>query len=579
MKNLFPKKAKIFSLTLAGLLAFFSCKDSFLEIPAAGSLSDAQLRSKAGVEGLLVAAYGVMLGRGLGDFYAGSTNWVGGSVQGGEANKGTDAGDQAQANFVQRYELIASSNIPNFKWRGTYEGISRCNSVLRILLTPPADMTPDDVKRVSAEARFMRGHYYFELQKTFNKVPYVDEKTEKPETIPNSGTVWAQIEADLKFAADNLPETQAAAGRANKWAAVVYHGKALLYQKKYTEALAQFNSAIANGKTASGKKYALEAKFGDVFNVETENGGEHIFSIQGAVNTGTINNAMPDFVLNFTYTSAAVGCCGFFQPSIEAMNSFRTNATTGLPLLDGSYNDAANAVKSDQGIDSKNAFTPDAGPLDPRIDWTAGRRGIPYLDWGAHPGKDWIRDQPDAGPYSPKKFMISKAQYNTYTDGSSWTRGYTALNYPVLRHADLLLMAAECEIELATGDLTKAWGYINQIRTRAANTAGFVMNGTTPAANYVIRNYPGTGDRATARTAMRMERKLELSQEGHIFYDLVRWGIAADYLNRYLAFESKILTARFGGAKFTAGVNEYWPIPQVQIDLHPAGVLTQNPGY
>ena len=95
-------KSVILTLVLTVVVAVYSCKDSFLEIQPAGQLADSQLASQAGVEGLLVASYGVLLGRGLGDFYAGSTNWVGGSVQGGEANKGTDAGDQAQVNPVQR---------------------------------------------------------------------------------------------------------------------------------------------------------------------------------------------------------------------------------------------------------------------------------------------------------------------------------------------------------------------------------------------------------------------------------------------------------------------------------------------
>ena len=55
-------------------------------------------------------------------------------------------------------------------------------------------------------------------------------------------------------------------------------------------------------------------------------------------------------------------------------------------------------------------FTPDAGNLDPRLDWTVGRRGIPYLDWGAHPGKKWIRDQGNGGPYAPKKMVYYKSQ-------------------------------------------------------------------------------------------------------------------------------------------------------------------------
>jgi starch-binding outer membrane protein, SusD/RagB family len=581
MKNIFRKRNALLGVALSMILVFVACKDDFLNVPAAGQLSDAQLVSKEGVEGLLVASYGMLLGRAvLPEFFAGSTNWVGGSVQGGEANKGTDAGDAAAVNAPQRYEQIPSSELPNQKWKGSAEGIVRCNAVLRVLLKAPADVSAADAIRIKGEARFLRGHYYFEMKKSFNNVPYIDENTTAPDKVKNDKDLWPFIEADFKFAYENLPETQSAAGRANKWAAGVYLAKALLYQKKYADALTIFNAVIANGKTTNGKKYGLVAKFNDCFNVETENNEEHVFSSQGAVNTGTTYNAQPEFVLNFTFASPAIGCCGFFQPSFEAMNSFRTDAN-GLPLLDGSYNLPANALKTDQGIPSSPStnFTPDAGNLDPRLDWTAGRRSIPYLDWQDHPGKDWVREQTDAGPYSPKKYMISKSQFSSYTDGSSWTRGFTALNYNIIRFADVLLMAAECEIEAnGAAGLTKALGYINQVRNRAANVAGFVTKGGAPAAKYVIKPYTALADQETARKAVRMERKLELSQEGHRFYDLVRWGIAATDLNAYLGYESKILAARFGGASFKAGKHEYWPIPQAQIDLQP-GVLTQNPGY
>ena len=139
------------------------------------------------------------------------------------------------------------------------------------------------------------------------------------------------------------------------------------------------------------------------------------------------------------------------------------------------------------------------------------------------------------------------------------------------------LMAAEAEVEL--GNLEKAREYVNMVRTRASNPAGFVMNGGAPAANYVINTYAATWTDATvARNAVRFERKLELSGEGHRFFDLVRWGVAATTLNAYLAYErSKVSASPFVGASFEAGKAEYMPIPQVEMDILKG--LTQNAGY
>ncbi|MBX2817236.1 MAG: RagB/SusD family nutrient uptake outer membrane protein, partial [Saprospiraceae bacterium] len=285
--------------------------------------------------------------------------------------------------------------------------------------------------------------------------------------------------------------------------------------------------------------------------------------------------------LNYPYNTGADGpgnCCGFNQPSFELANSFRT--ASGLPLLDGSYNDDANALVHDYGIEASDAFTPDAGELDPRIDHSIGRRGIPYLDWIAHPGKAWIRNQPYAGPYSPKKYIYYKSQENSFTDGSSWTRGYATMNYTIIRFADVLLMAAEAEIE--AGSLEQARTYVNMVRARAANADTWVKNPDgSNAANYVISEYGADqfGDQASARAAVRMERKLELSGEGHRFFDLVRWGVAKEVLDTYLQHEAKFLVEKFGGASFTSGKSEYFPIPQDQIDITGADILSQNPGY
>lgn len=564
------------------LLTTFACQDKFLQIPATGQLSNDQLTSRAGIDGVLISAYAQLNARGFSQS-ASSNNWVRGSISGGEANKGSNSGDFNALTPFETYQLLPSSGEVNAKWNAMYEGVSRTNAVLRVLPNAAADVSADDKKRIGGEARFLRAHYYFELKRSFNMVPFVDETVDYGtgiEKVPNNVDIWPKIEADFKFAYDNLPETQIAIGRANKWAAGAYLAKTYLYQKKYAEAKALFDLVIANGKTAGGKKYALITNYSDLFNAEKDNNDESVFAIQAAANTGSSDNANPDLVLNFPYNTGSngpAGCCGFFAPSFELANSFRTNAN-GLPLLDGSYNAAANELKNDQGISSKDAFTPDAGPVDPRLDWSIGRRGIPYLDWQDHPGLDWIRDQGFAGPYSPKKFVFYRTQSKTLTDGSSWTDGYSAINYNIIRYADVLLMAAEAEIEVGT--LEKAREYINLVRTRAANPLGFVLKAGKPAANYVISNYTAAfASQAVARTAVRFERKLELSGEGHRFYDLVRWGVAEPTLNAFITYEAAKLPTAYAGAKFTAGRDEYLPIPLTQIDYQGRDVLKQNPGY
>ena len=568
--------------TVAVVSLAFSCKDSFLEVLPTGSLGEAQLTSKAGVEGSLLGAYSMTLGKNFSRL-AGPNNWVFGSILGGDANKGTDPGDYTSINPIQRYESEATNGDIESTWNAKYEGISRANSTIRLAAKSTA-LSDADKKRITAESRFLRGHFYFELKKIFGSAPYIDETKDYGtgiEKVPNSPDFWDKIETDFKFAYDNLPETQDAAGRVNKWAAASYLAKTYLFQKKFNEAKTIFDLVIANGKTTNGKKYNLVPKYAQIFNAENDNHEESIFATQTSMNTGSTNNSNGYDDLNYPYNTGSDGpgnCCGFFQPSFELVNSFRTDAK-GLPILDGSYNEAGKLVKTDYGVESSSPYTPDAGNLDPRLDHSVGRRGIPYLDWISHPGKDWIRSQPYAGPYSPKKYVYYKSQENTLTDGSSWTRGYSTMNYTVLRFGDVLLMAAEAEIE--AGSLEKAREYVNRIRTRAANKASWVVTKAgAPAANYVIGTYDMTWtDKEAARTAVRFERKLELSGEGYRFFDLVRWGIAEKTINAYLANESKFLTTKFGGAKFVAGKNEVQPIPQGQIDIQGKDVLKQNNGY
>jgi hypothetical protein len=584
------KKIKQFGVfVMCALVLGISCSDEFLEVPPAGSLGDAQLGTADGIEALLIGTYSALNGV-FGNRFEGPNHWVTGSIMGGEANKGTDAGDYGDINPIQRYEVNPTSGDLNNLWRGRFEGIARANRVLATVAANPDVLIPEDRERITGEARMLRGHFYFDLKKHFDKIPVFDETLPAEEVIlvPNSGDAWAQIEADFQYAYDNLPEVTDA-GRVNKWAAAAYMGKAKLFQGKFSEAITWFDDVIANGVTSNGLEYALLDNYAQIYNAENDNHAEAVMDVESANNTGSVQNANAFDDLNYPYNTGPDGpgnCCGFFQPSLSLANSFRTQAN-GLPLLDESYNDPANAVQNAffwvivDGNDEAD-FVPDAGPLDPRIDHSIGRKGIPYLDWIDHPGSAWIRSFPYAGPYSPKKYIYYKSQENTFTDGSSWTRGYATMNYTIIRYADVLLMAAEAEVE--AGSLTKALDYVNQVRARAAKSEFWVKKSDGSgdnAANYNISEYTAA-DFATqdaARTAVRFERKLELSGEGHRFFDLVRWGVAAETLNTYLQYEGQYLITKFGGASFTAGKSEVYPIPQAQIDIQGSDVLSQNPGY
>jgi hypothetical protein len=245
--------------------------------------------------------------------------------------------------------------------------------------------------------------------------------------------------------------------------------------------------------------------------------------------------------------------------------------------------------------------TPYVGFLDPRLDLTVGRKGIPYLDWGPHPGLAWIRDPGTDGWFSPRKNVYASSQTNLLSSKETSFWGPTQMdanNVNLIRFADILLMDAECEIEV--GSLATAMGYVNQVRSRAADPTGWVYKNsaysaatgkyttqTTPADTYKVGLYASFPDKTYARKAVQFERMLELAGEGHRFFDLQRWdagGSMAATLNAFVAVE-KTRPSIFSvnqSATFTAGKNEIFPIPQQQMDIENSTgkvYLKQNPGY
>lgn len=144
----------------------------------------------------------------------------------------------------------------------------------------------------------------------------------------------------------------------------------------------------------------------------------------------------------------------------------------------------------------------------------------------------------------------------------------------------MLLWKAEALIQLGRQD--EALDLINKIRTRAANSTGRLkLADGSYASDYRISTYqPGINcdwTQAYALQALQFERRLEFGMEGTRFFDLVRWGIASQTLNDYIAVE-KTRYNFLQNAHFTKGRDEYLPIPQAEINLT-HGLYQQNAGW
>lgn len=586
-------KKIIIAAVLVGMS--FSCSESFFDLKPQGRASLAQLSNKNGVNALLIGAYSLLDGVGAGNTGRQSTisNYVFGGISSDDAVKGTDAGDQPEQSFIEQYNWLSDNTYFLGKWWHSYDGVARCNEVIQIVSSPDVkDMSDAEKAQVIAEARFLRGHYHFEAKKMWNNVPFIDEKiyvASDPNStkVPNTTDIWPKIEADFDFAAKTLPTVQAQKGRATQWAAKTYLAKALVFQKKWAAAKALLDDVLKN----SGKK--LVANYHDNYRTTGNNNSESILEVQFSVNDGTTgNNGNAGDNLNWPYSATAPGrgCCGFYQPSHNLVNAFKTES--GLPMIGASADGTADTynkidLPNDQGITSATAFTLDKSvPVDPRLDWTVGRRGVNFLDWGPMPGSNWIRDQAYAGPFTGKKWMYYLSEESSTTHSTS--KRNVNNNYRLLKLSHVILWLAECEVEL--GNLQVAEDYVNMVRNRAKT--GSVQDASV---KYEVNPYP-KGTFATkgadyARNAVRMESRLEFAMEGHRFFDLVRWGIAEKLLNKY-AMEESVPGIEPSGRKFNkrsymagkvfTSKNNYFPIPQDEIlnsqkDGQPT--LKQNTGY
>jgi hypothetical protein len=276
---------------------------------------------------------------------------------------------------------------------------------------------------------------------------------------------------------------------------------------------------------------------------------------------------------------------GFFQPSQDLFEAFQTTPD-GLPVLDKADRDP---LENDMGLTSAQEFVQTEHELDPRVDWTIARRGIPANLWGVFEGSQQIREQANGGPYHTLKYLHwGNGEFEN-------SRGTNARNFRAYRYSHVILWRAE--VAVAENDLEYARELVNMIRKRAMNSQ-FVMGKVTDytldtqpdpadidytqyAANYVISEYPA-GHAAfqtqeEALKAVQVESRLEFATEGQRFFDLRRWGIDDEVLNNYIEEDVKFRSF-LQGASYNPSQDDYFPLPQIQLDLQP-DVLVQDPAY
>ncbi|GAB3967255.1 RagB/SusD family nutrient uptake outer membrane protein [Spirosoma terrae] len=571
------KNKLVLSMVLVAAGHVFSSCTDFLEYQPQGTLSSENVKSADNADALVTAAY-ASLGNGemIGPI---ASMWVYGSVRSDDAYKGGGGvADVQDVNFYEQYNLTQPQQGDGFMhpytWENYYKAISRANVGLRSINNLSETAFP--LKKVrQGELRFLRGHAHFMLKMLFKYMPYVDETLTNDQILATSNRtytndqLWDKIAEDFQFAIDNLPQTQSQVGRANKVSAAAYLAKLRLYQayeQDENHRVVSINKAKLQEvvklteQVISSGKYSLQPDFAENFLPEYDNGVESVFAVQYSINDGTtVGRLNFETGLNYPHGAPQYGCCGFHQPSQNLANAFGTDAN-GLPRFT-TFNEGS--------IDFKSAT------VDPRVDHTIGIDGHPYKYNAALPfSNSWVRDP---GVYG---YFQSMKEQQLATSSSYKKQGPfigTSKNIDIIRYADVLLWQAEAYIEL--GQHTLALPLINKIRARAAASTGRTKkaDGTDPS-NYLIKPYDASNwTQSYARQALQWERRLEFATESPRFFDLVRWGIAAQTLNAYLDKE-KSRRGFLSGAKFTAGRDEYLPIPQREINFT-KGLYKQNVGY
>ena len=549
---------------LSCTLLLCSC-DSFLDqdVPQ-GILSGDQVNDPLYIDNIVISAYAIFIS--AEDVNSSFSMWNC-DVRSDDAYKGgisENDGDVFHQLEISQGIMTTNWNI-NDMWVRLYNCLSRVNAAIDAL------NTMDDSYTLKAqrlgEMKFLRAYGHFLLKRLYKNVPFVvapnmteaDYKALRNDTYTNDES-WQLIADDLEYSYNVLPATQADKGRPTQASAAALLAKVYLY-KAYRQddpashAVTEINRddlqkvlTYTDEAIYQAGGYGLEEDFHNNFRPEPqyENGKESIWAMQYSTNDGTnLGNCNWSYGLMVPGIEGVTdGGCDFYKPSQNIVNAFRTNAD-GLPYI------------TDFNQKDFDAATDNA---DPRLWLTVGIAGFPYMfnpKYIMARTHDWSRSN---GLYGYNVTL----KHNVDPDGGYLIRSKlwfgSPMNRIVLRYADVLLMRAEALAQL--GQNHEAIELVNRLRNRASRStamlAGYDVN---YGAKIRVKAYTDDND-ALAR--VKMERRLELAMESERFFDLVRWGEAAEVLNKYYMEEANDCRI-YSNAAFTANKNEYLPIPHEQM--------------
>lgn len=398
-------------LIIVGLLFVgFSCSDDFLDkSPKGQEFSGEFYKTKRGIAGQVIAAYSE-----LKNYRYASNRFFLGDVASDDATKGSEPGDFVTAKEIEEFRATASNfQFGSWWWTRLYRGIFYANVAIANI-DQLTDATDAEKNQMLAEARFLRAYYYFELVRSYGGVPLRTEPNqEKEQARASAEEVYALIEEDYQFAAQNLPEKSAYPdadmGRATRGAAQALLGKVYLYQQKWQQAKGEFQKVI------NSSEYSLASEYRPQFTVAGENGVESIFEIQFFENESESNTWRNggNFTTVFIMPRNIWGW-GLMQPTKDLYDAYETG--------------------------------------DPRREATIIVKGE-VIEGEVQDGSD---DQ--TGFYSRKDFLPPSERPKLRVTNSP-------LNEIIIRLADVYLMYAEVAYHL--GDEAMARTYVNKIRERA----------------------------------------------------------------------------------------------------------------